>query len=86
MSLEGKVKKQIESGCLKCTQTNGNYLSQIILNDTKRTVALGSRDLRLALKILWEESYNDRLSDKEVAEIISILEIECFKSVPIETQ
>ena len=87
MSLESKVRKQLESEKLKCSQANGTYMCQIVLdNETKHTFNLGSRDLRLALKILWEDSYNDKLSDKEVAEIISILEIECFKSVPIETQ
>ena len=87
MSLESKVRKQLESEKLKCSQANGTYMCQIVIdNETKHTFNLGSRDLRLALKILWEDSYNDKLSDKEVAEIISILEIECFKSVPIETQ
>lgn len=86
MSLERKLAKQLESECIKCTQTDGKYICQIDVNGTKRTFGLGGRELKLALKVLWEESYNDRLSDKEVAEIISILEIECFKSVPIETQ
>lgn len=85
--MERKVKKQIEDENIICSQSQGTFMCQLNFNGgSLRTFNIGSRDLRLAIKILWEEVYGDKLSDKDVAEIISILEIECFKSVPIETQ
>ncbi len=59
---------------------NGTFLCSIPLNGNKCSYNIYSRNFRLALKSFWKKQWGELLNDKEVQDIISILEVECFNS------
>lgn len=49
-------------------------------NGNKEILDIHSSNFRIAFKSFWKKEYGELLNDKEVQEIISIMEVECYES------
>lgn len=59
---------------------DGTYLCSIPHNGNKEIFNITSSNFRIAFKSFWKKEYGELLNDKEVQEIISIIEVECYES------
>lgn len=59
---------------------DGANLCSIPHNENKEVYNINSYSFRIAFKSFWKKEYGELLNDKEVQEIISILEVECYES------
>ena len=59
---------------------DGANLCSIPHNENKEVYNVNSYSFRIAFKSFWKKEYGELLNDKEVQEIISILEVECYES------
>lgn len=59
---------------------DGTFLCSIPHNGNKEILDIHSSNFRIAFKSFWKKEYGELLNDKEVQEIISILEVECYES------
>ena len=58
----------------------GANLCSIPHNENKEVYNINSYSFRIAFKSFWKKEYGELLNDKEVQEIISIMEVECYES------
>lgn len=81
MQIKKGVYNNLKKGIITLSKReDGAFLCSILLEDSKKTYQLDSKNCRLALRVLWDELYGELLSEKELLEMVSYLEIECFKS------
>ena len=59
---------------------DGTFLCSIPHNGNKEILDIHSSNFRIAFKSFWKKEYGELLNDKEVQEIISIIEVECYES------
>ena len=59
---------------------DGTFLCSIPHNGNKEILDIHSSNFRIAFKSFWKKEYGELLNDKEVQEIISIMEVECYES------
>ena len=59
---------------------DGANLCSIPHNENKEVYNINSYSFRIAFKSFWKKEYGELLNDKEVQEIISIMEVECYES------
>ena len=59
---------------------DGANLCSIPHNENKEVYNINSYSFRIAFKSFWKKEYGELLNDKEIQEIISILEVECYES------
>ena len=59
---------------------DGANLCSIPHNENKEVYNINSYSFRIAFKSFWKKEYGELLNDKEVQEIISIIEVECYES------
>ena len=59
---------------------DGTNLCSITYNENKEVYNINSYSFRIAFKSFWKKEYGELLNDKEVQEIISIIEVECYES------
>lgn len=76
-----RVADLLETGKITVGQsTDGTYLCSIQSNDNKVAYKIYTKKFELAIKSFWKKRYQEILSDKEVQEILNLIEIECFDS------
>lgn len=81
MSNDKRVADLLETGKITVGQsTDGTYLCSIQSNDNKVAYKIYTKKFELAIKSFWKKRYQEILSDKEVQEILNLIEIECFDS------
>lgn len=81
MANDKRVADLLETGKITVGQsTDGTYLCSIQSNDNKVAYKIYTKKFELAIKSFWKKRYQEILSDKEVQEILNLIEIECFES------
>lgn len=81
MANDKRVADLLETGKITVGQsTDGTYLCSIQSNDNKVAYKIYTKKFELAIKSFWKKRYQEILSDKEVQEILNLIEIECFDS------
>lgn len=81
MANDKRVANLLETGEISVGQsTDGTYLCSIQSNDNKVAYKIYTKKFELAIKSFWKKRYQEILSDKEVQEILNLIEIECFDS------
>ena len=81
MSNDKRVADLLETGKITVGQsTDGTYLCSIQSNDNKVAYKIYTKKFELAIKSFWKKRFQEILSDKEVQEILNLIEIECFDS------
>lgn len=64
---------------------DGANLCSIPHNENKEVYDIHSFNFRIAFKSFWKKEYGELLNDKEIQEIISIMEVECYESKNIKS-
>lgn len=81
MANDKRVADLLETGKITVGQsTDGTYLCSIQSNGNKVAYKIYTKKFELAIKSFWKKRYQEILSDKEVQEILNLIEIECFDS------
>lgn len=81
MPNDKRVTDLLETGEITVGQsTDGTYLCSIRSKDNKVAYKIYTKKFELAIKSFWKKRFQEILSDKEVQEILNLIEIECFDS------